>query len=96
MEKEQFDPHNYKSHEELPEDKKGEFKKVEGGFVRKETVDYERYLKGWAENLNKQRNILSKIFRENKKSTESNSPIRNGYSSCWKIQSISILPESKP
>jgi len=68
MEKEQFDPHNYKSHEELPEDKKGEFKKVEGGFVRKETVDYERYLKGWAENLNKQRNILSKIFRENKKS----------------------------
>jgi len=36
---EKFNPKNYKSYEELPEDKKGEFAPVDGGFVRKEASD---------------------------------------------------------
>ena len=35
MEKEKFDPKDFTSFEELSEEKKSEFKPVEGGFVRK-------------------------------------------------------------
>ena len=40
MEKEpKFDPKDFTSFEELSEEKKSEFKPVEGGFVRNETID---------------------------------------------------------
>src|SRR3989338_10038157 len=53
MSKEQFNPHDYKSHEELPEDKKGEFEKVDNGFVRKEAADHFRKLQEDAKAYNK-------------------------------------------
>ena len=54
MEKEQFNPHDYKSYEELPEDKKGDFEKVEeGGFVKKEAAQHFEELKEEAREYNK-------------------------------------------
>ena len=40
--KEEFDPKDFASFEELPEDKKPEFEPVEGGFVRESAIEDER------------------------------------------------------
>jgi len=39
MSEKQFNPHDYKPHEELLEDKKGDFVPVEGGFIKKEAAE---------------------------------------------------------
>lgn len=66
MSKEQFNPHDFKSHEELPEDQKDNFAKVKGGFITKSADEYESSNKKEAQMYNDERTFLEKIFHKNK------------------------------
>lgn len=64
---EKFNPHNYKSISEMPDDNKGEFVEVEGeGFVRKEAKEHRGSFEKEAEMLNSERSFLKKIFNRDK------------------------------
>jgi hypothetical protein len=63
---EKFNPLDYKSLNEMPEDKKGEFAEVEGGFVTKSAKEYSDSFEKEAEMLNSERSFLKKIFNRDK------------------------------
>ncbi len=68
MSKEQFNPQDYKSYEELPKDKKKDFAPVEGGFIYQEAAENDKRFEKTVTYFNKKRSILDKALGENKES----------------------------
>ncbi len=65
----EFNPNDYRTHEELPEDKRDNFVPVGGGgFIRNETAKNDESSKKIANIINSKRPILDKIFGKNKTS----------------------------
>ena len=67
--KEKFDPKDFASFEELPEDKKPEFEPVEGGFVKKRAIKDERKAEYMAHAENGIRSEIGKAVDEAVKNT---------------------------
>lgn len=58
-----FNPEQYQSYQELPEDEKENFEEVTGGFVRKEAAELLRRAGEVAKEANENRPLLKKVFK---------------------------------
>jgi len=61
---EKFNPENFRSYSELPEQEKENFVEVEGGFVRKEAAQLLQRAEEVAREINRNRSLIEKIFNK--------------------------------